>query len=55
MGEVTTFFGLSLQIWLVIIMVIGLFYLLTRTRVPAEVAFLGAVTFLAHSILYWQV
>jgi len=46
MGEVTTFFGLSLQIWLVIIMVIGLFYLLTRTRVPAEVAFLGAVTFL---------
>ena len=46
MGEVTTFFGLSLQIWLVIIMVIGLFYILTRTRVPAEVTFLGAVTFL---------
>jgi di/tricarboxylate transporter len=46
MGEVTTFFGLSLQIWLVIIMVIGLFYMLTRTRVPAEVTFLGAVTFL---------
>ena len=46
MGEVTTFFGLSLQIWLVIIMMIGLFYMLTRTRVPAEVSFLGAVTFL---------
>ncbi|MBQ9674775.1 MAG: SLC13 family permease [Bacteroidaceae bacterium] len=27
-------------------MVIGLFYILTRTRVPAEVTFLGAVTFL---------
>ncbi len=46
MGEVTTFFGFSFQIWLVIIMVIGLFYILTRTRVPAEVTFLGAVTFL---------
>ena len=46
MGEVTTFFGFSFQIWLVIIMVIGLFYILIRTRVPAEVTFLGAVTFL---------
>ena len=46
MGEVTTFLGLSFQIWLVIVMVIGLFYMLTRTRVPAEVTFLGAVTFL---------
>jgi di/tricarboxylate transporter len=46
MGEVTTFFGLSLQIWLIIFMVIGLFYMLTRTRVPAEVTFLGCVTFL---------
>ena len=46
MGEVTTIFGFSFQIWLVIIMVIGLFYILTRTRVPAEVTFLGAVTFL---------
>ena len=46
MGEVTTFFVFSFQIWLVIIMVIGLFYILTRTRVPAEVTFLGAVTFL---------
>ncbi len=44
--EVTTFLGLSFQIWLVIVMVIGLFYMLTRTRVPAEVTFLGAVTFL---------
>ena len=46
MGEVTTFFGFSFQIWLVIIMVIGLFHILIRTRVPAEVTFLGAVTFL---------
>ncbi|MCR4765872.1 MAG: SLC13 family permease [Bacteroidaceae bacterium] len=46
MGEVTTFLGLSIQIWLVIFVVIVLFYMLTRTRVPAEVSFLGAVTFL---------
>ncbi|MBO7418864.1 MAG: SLC13 family permease [Bacteroidaceae bacterium] len=42
----TMFLGLSVQIWLVIIMTIGVFYLLVRTRVPAEVTFLSAVTFL---------
>lgn len=46
MGGAATFLGLSLQIWLIIILIIGLFYMLVRTRVPAEVTFLGAVTLL---------
>ena len=49
MEGVTTFLGLSVQIWLLIIMTVGIFYLLVRTRVPAEVTFLGAVTFLLAS------
>lgn len=40
------FLGLSVQIWLIILMIIGIFYLLVRARVPAEVTFLSAVTFL---------
>ena len=42
----TTFLGLSLQVWLIIIVVMGIFYMLVRTKVPAEVTFIGAVTIL---------
>ena len=46
MEEVHTFLGLSVHIWLVIIMLIGMIYMLTRTRVPNVVIFLSGVTFL---------
>jgi len=46
MDGVTTFLGLSMQVWLIIIVVMGIFYMLVRTKVPAEVTFIGAVTIL---------
>lgn len=41
-----TFLGLSLQVWIILIITLGMFYMLVRTRVPVEVIFLGAVTIL---------
>ena len=41
-----TFLGLSVQVWIIIFITLGMFYMLVRTRVPAEVIFLGAVTIL---------
>lgn len=41
-----TFLGLSLQVWFILVLTLGMFYMLVRTRVPAEVTFLGAVTLL---------
>jgi len=42
--EGLTFLGLTPQLWVVIATVVGMFYLLTRTSIPAEVVFLGSVT-----------
>jgi len=42
--ENAIFLGLSVQAWYLIAVTIGMFYTLTRTHVPAEVAFLGVVT-----------
>ncbi|MBQ9678771.1 MAG: SLC13 family permease [Prevotella sp.] len=39
-------FGLSLQAWITIITVIGIFVVMAKTRIPAVVAFLGAMTVL---------
>ena len=41
-----TFLGLSVQVWIIIFITLGMFYMLVRTRVPADVIFLGAVTIL---------
>ncbi|MBQ9229825.1 MAG: SLC13 family permease [Prevotella sp.] len=39
-------FGLSLQAWITITTVIGIFVVMAKTRIPAVVAFLGAMTVL---------
>ena len=48
--EEMMFLGITGQTWYLITVVIGMFYMLTRTHVPAEVVFLGAVTLFCWSI-----
>ena len=40
------FLGLNAQAWISIIAIISVFFVMARTRIPAEVAFLGALTLL---------
>lgn len=44
--ESLTFLGLSIQAWITVITVVGIFFVMTYTRIPAVVAFLGALTIL---------
>ena len=44
--ESLTFLGLSIQAWITVVTVIGIFFVMTYTRIPAVVAFLGALTIL---------
>lgn len=44
--ENIVFFGLSIQAWITIFTVLSIFIVMARTRVPAVVAFLGALTIL---------
>ena len=44
--EELTILGLTPQVWIVLAVLLGMFYLLVRTRVPNEVTYLGAVTIL---------
>ncbi len=44
--ETIIFLGLSLQAWITIATIIGVFVVLLRTHIPAEVVFLGALTIL---------
>lgn len=39
-------FGLSAHAWITIVTVLSIFFVMARTRIPAEVAFLGALTIL---------
>ena len=39
-------FGLGFQAWITIITVMSIFIVMARTRIPAEVVFLGALTVL---------
>ena len=45
MGSII-FLGLNLYAWITIITVLSIFIVMSRTRIPAEVAFLGALTVL---------
>ena len=40
------FLDLSLEAWITIMTVLSIFFVMARTRIPAEVAFLGALTVL---------
>lgn len=40
------FFGLSAHAWITIVTVLSIFFVMARTRIPAEIAFLGALTIL---------
>ena len=44
--ESLTFLGLSIQAWITVVTVISIFFVMTYTRIPAVVAFLGALTIL---------
>ena len=44
--EEFTILGLTPQVWIVLAVLLGMFYMLVRTRVPNEVTYLGAVTIL---------
>ena len=44
--ENIVFFGLSIQAWITIFTVLSIFIVMARTRVPAVVTFLGALTIL---------
>ena len=44
--ESLTFLGLSMQAWITVVTVISIFFVMTYTRIPAVVAFLGALTIL---------
>jgi len=41
-----TFLGFSIYAWITILTVLSIFFVMARTRIPAEVAFLGALTIL---------
>ena len=43
------FFGLSIEAWITMMTVISIFVVMARSRIPAEVAFLGALTILLVS------
>ena len=40
------FLGFSIHAWITVLTVVGIFFVMSRSRIPAEVAFLGALTIL---------
>ena len=44
--ESIVFLGLNLQAWITVITIVGIFIVLSRTRIPTMVVFLGALTIL---------